>query len=152
MSPKKIQNSLPFMYDIFVCMQFERAVPWHRDSLRREIREAFPSLFFYVCQLEVKPLPMQQLKCCHILRMPIHAIFMISCNPSVVSTHFNIFLYQVIALKVCGLRALELLCHGALHGPALTGWHWIPEFLLAAIEKYIKFCKGACIVSCTVWR
>ena len=39
-------------------------------------------------------------------------------------------------LKVCGLRAPELLCHGALHGPALAGWHWIPKFLLAAIEKY----------------
>ena len=53
-----------------------------------------------------------------------------------VSTHLKSLCIKVSVLKVCRLRAPDLLCHGALHSPALTGWHWIPEFLLAAIEKW----------------
>ncbi len=52
---KKLQSSLPFMYDMFVRMQFARAVPWHPDSwvvwvlkLRREICEILRSFLFFV--------------------------------------------------------------------------------------------------------
>ena len=71
---------------------------------------------------------------CHILQMPISAIFIIFCNPNGSNPFEMSFVQSYCAEGLWSESTRVTLPRGS--SPALTGWHWIPEFLLAAIEKW----------------
>ncbi len=163
MSLKKTTELLAihvWLYDIFAHMQFERAVPWHRDSwvvwvleLRREIREILGSfLFFSTCaKWKVKPLPMQQLKCCHSLQMPIQTIFMIFCNPGGFNPFEDLFVQTYCAEGVWSESA-RVIATGLFMVPRLLADIEFLNFSICLLNLAAIIRRGACIVSCTVWR